>query len=335
MKIYANKDLTEYNTFGIRSIADRFSEIRTVSDLTAIDWNGDLFILGGGSNILLPERISAHVLHMAVDHIRADETMGNEVLIEVGAGVDWHRLVTVCVEMGWGGIENLALIPGQVGAAPVQNIGAYGVELADVFISLRAWDRTEGQLVELSKAACGFGYRNSIFKSTEKDRYVITSVTLKLQTGDHDPNISYYAIQDEMRALDIAQPNIRDVFDMVVAIRSRKLPDPQKLGNSGSFFKNPVVDASTFERLRRLDPELKYFEVNNAFKIPAGYLIEQCGWKGKRVGRTGCYDKQALVVVNYGGATSSEVVDFIRQLKHSVQQTYGIELTPEVNIISN
>ena len=335
MNIQRNIDLTAFNTFGLKSVADRYTNIRAEKDLVNIDFSDDLFILGGGSNVLLPSKIDARVLHMSIDFIRADETKNGEIQVEIGAGVNWHRFVTICVEMGWGGIENLALIPGLVGAAPVQNIGAYGVELEDVFISLRALDRHTGKFLNINKKECAFNYRNSIFKSQEKDRYIITSVCLRLKSDDYKPNTSYYAIQEEMKRRNIKDPGMRDLYNMVIDIRSRKLPDPDQLGNSGSFFKNPIVDEEKFAELLRIDEDMKSFKVEDGFKIPAGYLIEACGWKGRRVGNTGCYEKQALVIVNYGGATSEEVVAFVKQVQESVSEQFGIWLEPEVNIIGN
>ena len=236
--------------------------------------------------------------------------------------------------MNWAGIENLALIPGLVGAAPVQNIGAYGVELKDVFDSLKAYDLVAREVVELDANACNFEYRSSIFKTVAKGRYIITSIKLNLRKSNGKVNLDYYALQEECKSRGLISPSIHDVFNMVVDVRSSKLPDPKQLGNSGSFFKNPIVDLDKFETLKSKFPEIKYFIVNDSeVKIPAGYLIEQCGWKGKRVGNTGCYEKQALVIVNYGGASSEEVVRLVGDIKASVYEKYGIMLQEEVNII--
>ncbi len=336
MKRSRDIDLTHFNTFGITSVADQYSCIESETDLLELSPDDDIFILGGGSNILLPSRLHKWVLHNSINYIKSDSTDDSVVLVEVGAGVNWHHFVEVCVAMDWGGVENLALIPGRVGAAPVQNIGAYGVELKDVFERLRAYDRMTGNIVELDGAACEFGYRNSLFKGHGAGRYIITSVLMKLNKKHHTPNVEYYALRQEMHRRKLIDPTIREVFDMVVAIRSEKLPDPKDLGNSGSFFKNPVIDAGTFESLTRRFPEMKYFAIDqHQYKIPAGYLIEQCGWKGKRVGLAGCYEKQALVIVNYGGATVENVMKLIYDIKQSVYDKFGLLLEEEVNIIKS
>jgi UDP-N-acetylmuramate dehydrogenase len=334
MTIQQNIDLTDCNTFGLPCIASRYVKIQSIRDLSSLDFNKRAFVLGGGSNILLPSRIDRLVIHNQIDFIEAVQIDDARMEINVGAGVNWHHLVTVCVKMGWGGIENLALIPGRVGAAPVQNIGAYGVELKDVFISLQAIDRNTHQMVTLDHSACEFGYRNSVFKEAT-GRYIITSVRLALHLKNHRPHIEYYALQEKFDQLN-GIPTIQQVYDAVVGIRSSKLPDPSVLGNSGSFFKNPVVSVDLFEKLLSSFPSLKFFKIDeNLYKIPAGYLIEQCGWKGKRVGHTGCYEKQALVIVNYGGASSEEVVSLVHDIKQSVFDTFGIMLQEEVNIIKS
>ena len=336
MNVLKNIDLKAFNTFGLPSVADQYIKIKSVNELCSLDLSHDLFILGGGSNILLPSRLNKLVLHNAIDFIDVTVTRDDRILIEVGAGVNWHHLVTVCVKMGWSGIENLALIPGRVGAAPVQNIGAYGVELKDVFVNLTAFDRQSNQLVTMDKESCDFDYRSSLFKHAGKGRYIITSVTLQLKKQDFKANISYYALRDVFGQMNVQKPTIQQVFDAVVQIRSSKLPDPTILGNSGSFFKNPVIDADAFDKLISKFPDLKYFKAENGkFKIPAGYLIESCGWKGRRIGNTGCYEKQALVIVNYGGATSEEVVDLVAKIKQSVVDKFDVMLQEEVNIIKS
>lgn len=334
MEKRSNQNLTSSNTFGLPSKARLYSVITSENDLIGVTKADNPFVLGGGSNILLPTFLDRWVLHNDINFIDANATDQNEVLIEVGAGVNWHHLVTTCVKMNWAGLENLALIPGRVGAAPVQNIGAYGVELKDVFVSLKAYDLHDEKIVELDRVACQFGYRNSLFKSTEKGRYIITSIKLKLHQNSNDVNLDYYALKEECRARGLSSPSLQDVFDMVVDIRSRKLPNPAQLGNSGSFFKNPVINRDIFEKLQSKFPDIKYFEADDKIKIPAGYLIEKCGWKGKRIGNTGCYEKQALVIVNYGGATSEEVVRLVEDIKISVHDQYGLMLQEEVNIVN-
>lgn len=336
MKIQKNIDLTSFNTFGLPSVAQTYAKVESVDDLRKLDLEQPLFVLGGGSNILLPTRLDKLVIHNHIDFIHSKILPDGQVEVEVGAGVNWHHLVTVCVKMGWGGIENLALIPGRVGAAPVQNIGAYGVELKDVFLRLTAFDIVSNDVVVMDKSMCDFGYRNSRFKKADKGRFIINSVSLLLKTRDHQVNMSYYAIKDLFDEMKISNPTIQQVYDAVVQVRSSKLPDPSELGNSGSFFKNPVVSSEKLKKLIIDFPNLKYYENGqDYYKIPAGYLIEQCGWKGKRVGNTGCYKKQALVIVNYGGASSEDVVALVRDIKQSVFNKFGIALQEEVNIIKS
>ena len=334
MKHEINQDLRSFNTFGLPSVASKYSEVKHAEDLIGLSNLDDLFVLGGGSNILLPSVLDKWVIHNNINYIHADAVDENDVIVKVGAGVNWHHLVKTCVKLGWAGIENLALIPGRVGAAPVQNIGAYGVELKDVFIQLTAYDLETKAFVEMDRKHCAFGYRSSIFKTTEKGRYIITSVQLKLSKSADKLNLEYYALKDECQRRNISNPTIQDVFNLVISIRSSKLPNPDELGNSGSFFKNPVIDEKEFKLLKIKFPTIKYFEMESGYyKIPAGYLIEQCGWKGRRVGNTGCYEKQALVIVNYGDATSEEVVALVTEIKTSVRNTFGITLQEEVNII--
>jgi len=335
MEIQRNKNLTAYNTFGISSVADRYSAITRKEDLIPVTSTSEIFILGGGSNMLLSERLDRWVWHNQIKYMRVDEA-DDDVIVEVGAGFNWHELVRICTGMGWGGIENLALIPGKVGAAPVQNIGAYGVELKDVFISLEAFHLATGKFVKFDKKACSFGYRNSIFKGSAKGQYFITSIKIKLNKEKHQVNTSYYALREMFEQRNIEKPTIQQVFDAVVAIRSSKLPDPNILGNSGSFFKNPIVPMVQFEVLARKHDGLKHFLAgDDHMKIPAGYLIEACGWKGKREGSVGCYEKQALVIVNHGGATAGEVRLFVDKIKASVYEKFEIKLEEEVNVIQN
>ncbi len=334
MKIIANKELSALNTFGISSIANQYSEVHNVNELVSVEDFDDVFILGGGSNVLLPDRIDKWVWHNKINFIRVDE-LGDEVIVHVGGGLNWHDLVTTCVHFGWGGLENLALIPGQVGAAPVQNIGAYGVELQDVFVSLEAYHLTSGTLEIFSHEACEFEYRNSVFKQALKGQYIITSVTFKLTARDHAINTSYYALSDACRERNILNPTIQDIYNLVIDIRMSKLPDPDQLGNGGSFFKNPIINLEQWNTLHKEFPELKHFSVNGSehVKLAAGQLIDLCGWKGRRIGDVGCYEKQALVIVNFGKATSKEIKSFAHEIQASVNQKFGITLEPEVNII--
>ncbi len=328
-----NKDLTEWNTFGVTSTAKAYTLISQPEELIAVPNPDDVFILGGGSNLLLPAYLDKWVWHNGIEFIRADD-FNNTIELKVGAGVDWHQLVTRCVNLGWCGIENLALIPGRVGAAPVQNIGAYGVEIKDVLKLVDAFHLESGKHVQFTNEDCLFSYRNSIFKQEAKSQYFITSITLLLHKDIQRVNVSYEALAQLLQNKRITQPTIRDVYQTVIEIRKSKLPDPHVLGNSGSFFKNPVVDKNKLEHLLIKFPNLKYYKLDNeAIKIPAGHLIESCGWKGKRIGAVGSYEKQALVIVNHGGATPKEVRRFVELVKQSVDERYGILLEEEVNIV--
>lgn len=330
--IRKNVSLRPYNTFGLSAKAAFFKEINTVRGLKNLPNNLPLVILGGGSNLLLTKDIEACVLKMNIQGISVTRETDKEIYVKVGAGVVWHEWVMFCVAQGWGGIENLSLIPGTVGASPIQNIGAYGVELKDVFESLTAFDLTTKQQRIFTKNECEFGYRDSIFKRALKNETVITSVTFKLQK---QPilNTSYGDIQKVLAAKNIITPNIKDISDAVIDIRKSKLPDPAELGNSGSFFKNPEIESALFLDLQKKYPTLTgYPMANGTIKIAAGWLIEQAGWKGKRVGNTGCHDKQALVIVNYGNATGKEIYQHALNVIEDVSQKFGIMLSPEVNI---
>lgn len=333
MDVKKNINLSQLNTFGIECVAREFVEITDASTLKPVLNPEDVFVLGGGSNLLLPSFLDKQVWWIRNNFIRT-RYEENSVYVEAAAGIVWHDLVTLAVRMGWGGIENMALIPGQVGAAPVQNIGAYGVELKDVFHSLEAFELTTGKRRTFYLEDCQFNYRQSVFKNKFKGRFVITSVTLKLSTGAHAIKSSYWALEQALQQSGVTQPTIADIYDAVVAVRKSKLPDPNEIGNSGSFFKNPIISNEQFQKLIQQYPTMKYYETAEGdYKIPAGYLIEECGWKGKRVGNTGCFEKQALVIVNYGGASSEEVQAHVQAVKSSVFSRYGIMLEEEVNII--
>jgi UDP-N-acetylmuramate dehydrogenase len=330
----ASKSLKNHNTFGIDAFARQLVTITTPEDmlrLLAQHGRPDL-ILGGGSNILFSGKPLQLVVLNEIKGKTVIEENEEWALVRIGGGEDWHEVVLWAIERGLGGIENLSLIPGTAGAAPIQNIGAYGVELKDVFHSLDAIDLDRREKVVFSKEACAFAYRNSFFKQ-EKGRFFITHICLQLQKHPV-VNTSYGAIQEVLEQKGIAEPTIRDVSEAVMEIRSSKLPDPAQLGNAGSFFKNPVVDARAFERLRALFPHLVFYQIKqDAYKIPAGWLIEQCGFKGKREGAVGCYDKQALVIVNHGGATAEEVLNWVEKIEKAVQKRFGIRLEREVNVV--
>lgn len=336
MKIQKNISLLPYNTFGISVAAPHFAEIHSAEELREALHSGihPVFVLGGGSNVLFTQAPEGLVLKNAIRGIEVVRRFKHKTWVTVGGGEVWHEFVLWAVKNGYGGVENLSLIPGSVGAAPVQNIGAYGVELKDIFVGLRAVELATGKEKYFSRADCQFGYRDSFFKKEGKGKYCITAVTLSLTTNKHRINISYGDIRKTLEASGVAAPTIADVSRAVIQIRSSKLPDPTQIGNCGSFFKNPETDRATLERIQETHPNAPHFDLpDNKVKIPAGWLIEQCGWKGKRVGNTGSYEKQALVLVNYGGATGEEVKNLAYAIIASVEQKFGIRLEPEVNIL--
>lgn len=335
MKIQENVSLLPFNTFGIPVYATHFAEINNVNELCAALRSNirPVLVLGGGSNMLFTRNPEGLVLKNSIRGIEVVRRFKNRVWVNIGGGEVWHDFVLWAVQKGFGGVENLSLIPGTVGAAPVQNIGAYGVELKDVFVGLQAVELGTGRLRHFSRKDSRFGYRDSFFKKEGKGKFCITSVTLSLTTNIHRINVSYGDIRKTLETNGIMQPNIADVSRAVVQIRSSKLPDPAKTGNCGSFFKNPETDRAVLEHIRRTHPQVPHYDLpGGRVKIPAGWLIEQCGWKGKRVGNTGCYEKQALVLVNYGGATGEEVKNLAYAIIDSVETTFGLRLEPEVNI---
>lgn len=332
-----NVSLLPYNTFGLPVTASRFTAFKTIEALRQALQHAPppYLILGGGSNLLFTQNPKATVLKNEIGGIEIVRTFKNRVWVKVGGGVNWHEFVLWAVAQGFGGVENLSLIPGTVGAAPIQNIGAYGVELKDVMLRLEAIDLEHGLLWNFSNEACQFGYRDSIFKREAKGRYCIVSVTFSLTLEKHRLALSYGDIQRTLAEHNAPNPpGIADISRAVVAIRSSKLPDPAKIGNCGSFFKNPETERAVLDRIRATHPQAPAYELpDGRVKIPAGWLIEQCGWKGKRVGNTGCYEKQALVLVNHGGATGEEVKNLAYAIIASVQEKFGIALEPEVNIV--
>ncbi len=337
MQVKEYFSLKKYNTFGIECKARYFVSINKPEELIAIlkkKANNSLFILGGGSNILFTKDINALVIHINTKGIRIIKETGNSVIVEAQAGENWHDFVLFCLKNNFGGVENLSLIPGNVGTAPIQNIGAYGVELQDVFESCDAISIHNQEKVVFSKEDCRFGYRNSIFKNEAKGKYIITAVRFKLSTKNHALKTSYGAIEKELAKKAILTPTIQDLSKAVIAIRQSKLPDPAKLGNSGSFFKNPIVSKEEFENFIKNNPEAPFYTISeNQYKIPAGWLIEQVGFKGKRYGDAGVHNKQALVLVNYGNATGKELWDLAQKIKQRVFNTFNIAIEPEVNVI--
>lgn len=337
MKFLYNHELKELNTFGLSSKAEAFFEFTSTDELNwAISNNPskDLFILGEGSNILLTNSIKALVLKNGIQGISTQPSDNNTVLVTSGAGESWHDLVMYCIANDLGGIENMSLIPGSVGAAPMQNIGAYGAEIKDVFVSLEALNINDQTIRTFTKEECEFGYRESVFKRALKNQYIITSVTLALNKSNHQLNTSYGAIESRLSEMGISNPTIKDVSDAVIYIRQTKLPDPKKIGNSGSFFKNPIIKKSRFEKLVQAHPKMAHYPVDDEHvKIAAGWLIDQAGWKGKTFGEYGVHKNQALVLVNYGGAQGNDIYHLSEQIMADIKAKYGIELEREVNVI--
>ncbi|MCL6268036.1 UDP-N-acetylmuramate dehydrogenase [Flagellimonas myxillae] len=337
MEIKENTSLKDYNTFGIDVKAHSFVEINGLAQLQRVlelQAYPNKFILSGGSNILLTQDVDALVMHINLKGISVVEETENEVQVKVMAGENWHELVLWSLDKGYGGLENLSLIPGNVGTAPIQNIGAYGVELKDVFVSCAAMELATMELIAFDHEACKFGYRDSYFKNEGKGKFIITSVTLRLTKKDHQLNTGYGAIEGELKQKGVVYPSIRDISDAVISIRQSKLPDPKKLGNSGSFFKNPVISKNTFEKFQKKHPEAPFYKVDkNQYKIPAGWLIEQCGFKGARFGDAGVHEKQALVLVNHGNASGQEILELAKKIQSEVSNKFKINISPEVNII--
>ncbi len=337
MNIQENISLQPYNSFGINVKARSFVEITGLLQLQKVlqlSSYPERLILSGGSNILLTQDVEALVLYLNLKGKSVVAESEEAITIKVMAGENWHQFVLWSLEQGYGGIENLSLIPGNTGTAPIQNIGAYGVELKDVFVSCEAMEIATQELVEFTKEDCRFGYRDSIFKNEAKGKYIITSVSLQLTKKNHKLLTFYGAIEQELKANGIVQPNIHEISKAVIRIRQSKLPDPHELGNSGSFFKNPVVSKKTFDKFLKKNTEAPHYALEDGtYKIPAGWLIEQCGFKGKRFGDAGVHEKQALVLVNYGDASGKEILDLAVNIQEAVYQRFSIHIHPEVNII--
>lgn len=333
-----NYSLKSYNTFGINASAkyfDTFNDIETLMQLldSKVASQEKIMILGGGSNVLFTNNFDGLVLKNnigGIDKINEDD---NHIYIQAGAGVPWHSLVEYCLENNYAGVENLALIPGSTGASPMQNIGAYGVELKEIFYSLEAVHKKDKTAVSFDNRECEFGYRNSVFKNKYKDQFVITSVTYRLNKFPH-LNISYGAIQQELERMRVNTITIQQIAQAVINIRKSKLPDPSIIGNAGSFFKNPLVKKSHFEILQKSFPGIIGHAVDDEnIKLAAGWLIESCGWKGYRKGDAGCHEKQALVLVNYGNAGGDEIITLSEEIIKSVQEKFDVLLEREVNIV--
>lgn len=340
LNIQSHASLKPYNTFGIDADARYLVEINHADDINTLlqltDFIGvPKLILGGGSNVLLCHDFDGLVIKMNIQGIEVLRENDDHVYLLVGAGVDWHELVLFCIERGYAGMENLSLIPGTAGAAPMQNIGAYGVELEQVFESLTAVHTLTGERRTFSHADCQFGYRESVFKRELKGQYIITSVTFRL---DKRPTFHtrYGAIQETLQEMGVLPDDlsIRAISEAVVRIRRSKLPNPAQIGNAGSFFKNPEIPKAQFDALKKQFAELPGYPIgDDLVKVPAGWLIEQAGWKGYRKGDAGVHTKQALVLVNYGNATGNDLLMLAEQVQDSVQQKFGVAITPEVNVV--
>lgn len=337
MEIKYNTSLKEYNTFGIAAQAKELVHIEKEHDLQVLYEIGaferKFLFLGGGSNMLFVKDYDGLIVHMNIKGLSHQQN-GTSIMVKAMGGEIWNDLVKYCVERDFGGLENLTLIPGTVGAAPVQNIGAYGVELKDVFHSCKAFDVKKGETRVFMKDDCDFSYRDSVFKNKYKGRFLITEVNLLLSTASNI-HTAYGAISAELSNRRIEKPNIKDVSEVVAAIRVSKLPDPSTIGNSGSFFKNPIVSVDTFNNLVSDFVDIvSYPYTESQIKLAAGWLIEQCGWKGKVVGNTGTWKNQALVLVNHGNSTGREVYELSERIIESVQKRFGVTLEREVNVIS-
>ena len=335
MKIQQNISLKNYNTFGISVNAKRFIAVTSVYELQQLlKTEKELFLLSGGSNMLLTKDIEKLVVHIDIKGISIDKEDENAVYLTVNAGEDWHKFVVWCISNEFGGIENLSLIPGNVGTCPIQNIGAYGVEVKDTITRVEGLEIETGKLVSFSNEACKFGYRNSIFKNTHKGKIILTSVGFKLTKKNHQLNTSYGAIDAELALNKILKPTLKNVSDAVIAIRKSKLPDPKEIGNSGSFFKNPVISKELFLEIQRENPNIPNYPISQTqIKIPAGWLVEQSGFKGKRFGDAGVHEKQALVLVNYGNATGEEIHQLAKKIQATVFADFQISLEIEVNVM--
>lgn len=337
MQIHNNFSLKKYNTFAIEAKARQFVAVHTLSELKTILQNyptDKKFILGGGSNMLLTKDINALVIHIDLKGKKVLEEDDDFVWIESMAGENWHEIVLWTIDRNYGGLENMSLIPGNVGATPVQNIGAYGTEIKDTFVSCEAMHITTQELKTFTKNDCNFGYRESVFKHEIKDQYIITSVVYKLTKRHHKINILYGDITKELEKQNVTMPTIKDVSNAVIAIRQRKLPDPKELGNSGSFFKNPIIPKTDFEKIHAIHSEMPHYVISDSeVKVPAGWLIEKAGFKGKRYGDAGIHKNQALVLVNYGNASGQEILAVSKDIQATILREFGIAIETEVNVV--
>ncbi|MEK9618919.1 MAG: UDP-N-acetylmuramate dehydrogenase [Flavobacteriales bacterium] len=338
MNIIANYPLLKLNTFGVDVKAKYFVSINTVNELieltkTKVFKDLQLLILGGGSNILFTKDFDGLVI---LNNIKGKEIIDQtqeSIFLKIGAGENWHELVMYTVDNGWGGIENLSLIPGNTGTAPMQNIGAYGVEIKETFVELEALEISSGKIVKFNNSDCEFGYRESVFKNKMKNQYIIVNITLELKKNPV-LNINYGDVKAILESQNINNPSIKQVSDAIISIRQSKLPDPKIIGNSGSFFKNPIVSLNQLELIKKKYPNVVNYKINeNEFKIAAGWMIERAGWKGKKFNNYGVHEKQALVLVNYGLANGMEIFNLSEEIILDIKDKFGIKLEREVNII--
>ena len=339
MRDYRDYSLLRHNTFGIDACCRRFIELSSVAEARRLPEllqpdDRSLLVIGGGSNLLLTRDFPGTVIRSAILGMEAaTDADGDTVLLRAGSGETWDDVVQFCVEQGWHGTENLSLIPGDVGATAVQNIGAYGAEASYIIKNVEAVEIATGRSVTFKAADCGYGYRQSRFKTEWRGRYLITHVTYRL-SRTFMPQLDYGNLRDVLNQRGIASPTAQELRQAVIDIRRDKLPDPQVEGNAGSFFMNPVVGADTYRRLKEHYPQMPHYTLDDGSeKIPAGWLIEQCGWKGRSLGRAGVHSRQALVLVNRGGATGAEIVALCETIRKDVKQKFGIEILPEVNIV--
>lgn len=337
--LHEHAPLLRLNTFGVDAHARYFAEVADDAGLEELRKHPVLqdqrcLILGGGSNILFTRDFDGLIIHNVTKGIQVVGEDNETVTVKAASGENWHGLVMYCLERNWGGIENLSLIPGTTGAAPIQNIGAYGMEIKQVIEAVEGIDLVSGQHRRFTPAECQFGYRESVFKRSLREKFFISSITLRLTKKNHRLDTQYGAIREVLERKKITAPTPRDVSDAVIAIRQSKLPDPAVIGNAGSFFKNPTVPQAVADLIRREHPSMPSYPTENQnVKIPAGWLIEQCGWKGKKVGRVGIHPLQALVIVNYGGGSGEEILALSEEIRASVKRKFNVELMTEVNII--
>ena len=338
MNIIENYPLLKLNTFAVDVKAKYFISINTVNELieltkTKVFKDLQLLILGGGSNILFTKDFDGLVI---LNNIKGKEIINKSqesIFLKIGAGVNWHELVMYTVDNGWGGIENLSLIPGNTGTAPMQNIGAYGVEIKETFVELEALEISSGKIVKFNNSDCEFGYRESVFKNKMKNQYIILNITLELKKNPV-LNINYGDVKAILESQNINNPSIKEVSNTIISIRQSKLPDPKIIGNSGSFFKNPIVSLNQLEFIKKKYPNVVNYKINeNEFKIAAGWMIERAGWKGKKFNNYGVHEKQALVLVNYGLANGMEIFNLSEEIILDIKDKFGITLEREVNII--